>query len=329
MEKLSTEKRAAVLRSLVEGNSVASTCRIVGVSKPTVLELLVLAGEACEDYMDRMMVNLPCKFIQMDELHSFVGCKETSKRRAKNQAEGFGDVWTWTSICADTKIIPTWRVGDRSRFTAYDLCDDLSRRFSGKLQISTDGAAPYRQAVVDCFPGADFAQLIKIYGLDHEGKEVCVGATKHTVAGNPDADKISTSYVERSNLTIRMQNRRFTRRTNGYSKIIENHCHMLAVTFCHYNFCRKHQSLGKTPAVAAGIASRTMSMEELVQMIDGFHAAKLEAQFEAAFAAKFTEPRTEPTTHTPVKLIPWYLAADSGGANPPMHLRKPGIKYQD
>jgi IS1 family transposase len=277
--------------------------------------------------MDKKMVGLSCKVIQMGEIHSFVGCKE--KNKANAVGDPFGDVWTWTSICADTKIMPSWRVGDRSLNTAYDLCDDLSRRFTGKLQITTDGAAPYRQAVLDCFPGADFAQLIKIYGTDAEGKEVCTGARKVTVRGNPNADKISTSYIERSNLTIRMQNRRFTRRTNGYSKKIENHCHMLAVTFTHYNFCRKHQTLGKTPAVAAGIASSTMTMEQIVEMIDAYHAAKLDAQFEAAFAAKFTQPRTEPKTHEPVKLTPWYLDPNSGGPNPLPTYRRPGIKYQD
>ena len=327
MEKLTTEKRAAILRCLIEGSSVASTTRITGTCKEAILKLLADAGEACSEYQSEKMVNLPCKLLQMDELHSFVGCHEKNKAGAVNEHPG--DVWTWTSLCADTKIIPSWRVGDRSARTAYDYCADLCTRFSGRLQITTDGAAPYKWAILDCFGAVDYAMLVKIYGKDEAGNDAVIGISKRTIKGQPDADKISTSYIERSNLTVRMSNRRYTRRTNAFSKKLENHCHMLAVTFMSYNFCRKHLTLGTAPAVEAGVSDKIMRMEEVVEIIDGYCQRKTNAAFEAAFAARMTAPRTGPTTHEPVKLTPWYLDARSGGPNPPAWQRKPGIKYQD
>ncbi len=325
MEKLSVSKRAAILRTLVEGSSVASTCRINGVNKETSMNLIKAAGEACADYMSAQMVNLPCKVVQLDELWSFVGCKEKTKASAVGQHPG--DVWTWTSICADTKLIPSWRVGDRSARTAFDFCGDLAGRFNGDIQITTDGAAPYRFPVCSVFPDAHFAQLIKIYGTDEEGKEICIGARKCTVQGQPEAALISTSYVERSNLTVRMVNRRFTRKTNAFSKKLEAHCNMLAITFTAYNFTRKHLTLGTTPAVAAGVAGRIMRMEEIVEMVDAYAKRKQDEAFEAEFA-KLTPLRTEPKSYEPVKpLVPWYLDKDSGGPNP--IYRKPGVRYQD
>jgi IS1 family transposase len=325
MEKLPTAKRAAVLRCLIEGNSILSTSRIVGVAKNTIIDYLEEAGEACNEYQSKVMVDLPCKELQLDEVWSFVGCKEKNKASAINEHPG--DVWTWTAICADTKLIPSWRVGDRGWKTAWDFCHDLAGRFSGHLQISTDGHPSYRFAVGQAFGDVDFAQLIKIYGKDGNGNDVCVGARKVRRRGNPDMSCVSTSYVERSNLTVRMTNRRFTRLTNGFSKKLENHNLMLAVCFMSYNFCRNHGTLKMTPAQAAGIADKQWTLEDVADMIEAHHAEKAEASFEAAFAEmKWTAPRREPKAYEPRKpLTPWYLNKDSGGPN--SAVQKAGITY--
>jgi IS1 family transposase len=325
MEKLSTAKRAAILRCLIEGNSILSTSRITGAAKNTIIDYLAEAEEACSDFHDKTMVSLPCKEIQLDEIWSFVGCKEKVKANAKGQHPG--DVWTWTSICADTKLIPSWRVGDRGMSTAYAFCHDLSGRFSGHLQITSDGHAAYRWAVGANFNDVDFAQLNKIYGKDSKGNEIVTGIRKTPVFGTPDIDKVSTSYVERSNLTIRMTNRRFTRLTNGFSKKLENHCHMLAVCFMSYNFCRKHGSIKKTPAQAAEIADKQWTLEDVVEMIERYQTAKVNAAFEAAFEAKWTKPRNVPKSFTPQKpKTPWYHDPESGGPNPAV--KKEGIAYE-
>jgi hypothetical protein len=194
-----------------------------------------------------------------------------------------------------------------------DFCADLGRRFSGTVQVTSDGHPAYKFAVGSGFDlnRTHFAQLIKIYGKDDEGRDVVIGAEKVPVFGTPNIELVSTSYVERSNLTIRMGNRRFTRLTNAFSKKLENHCHMLAVTFMHYNFCRKHTTLKTTPAVAAKVSDHQWTLEEVVEMIDALFVAKVEAEFEAAFAAKLTPLRTRPKTYAPTPKdrlpIPWYL----------------------
>lgn len=326
MEKLSTDKRSQVLRCLIEGSSIRSTERITGVAKSTILRYLAEAGEACSAFLDEKMQGLPCDTLQLDEVWSFVGCHEKNKEGAVNEHPG--DVWTWTAICADTKIIPSFRVGDRSADTAFDFCRDLSGRFSGHLQITSDGLQSYRFGIGHNFPDADFAQLVKIYGRDDQGNEIVTGIKRQVIQGSPNPDKISTSYVERSNLTIRMTNRRFTRKTNAFSKKLEAHCHMLAVCLVSYNFCRKHQTLKTTPAVAAEIADHIYSMEEIVEIISKFQERKEEANFEAAFSnLKFTAPRKGPIQPAE-KLLPWYLDPESGGPNPPAGERKPGIRYE-
>lgn len=236
MQTLATSQRAAILRCLIEGNSILATSRITGAAKNTIVKLLVQAGEACAAYQSAKMVDLPCKVLQLDEIWSFVGCKEKAKASAVDQRHP-GDVWTWTSICAETKLIPAWRVGDRTQRTAYDFCDDLSRRFKGEIQITSDGLSAYKFAIGATFnlDRTHFAQLVKIYGKDEDGRDVVVRIERQPVFGTPNIDLVSTSYVERSNLTIRMGNRRFTRATNAFSKKLENHGHMLAVTFMHYN----------------------------------------------------------------------------------------------
>lgn len=322
MKKLTTEKRAAILRCLIEGNSILSTSRITGAAKASIIKFLAQAGEACAAYQSKTLRNLDSRVLQLDEVWSFVGCRE------KNKAEAVmphpGDVWTWTAIDAETKLIPAFRVGDRSARTANDFCADLATRFSGELQITSDGHPAYRAAVGTHFENAHFAQLIKIYGQDDEGKDVCIGSRKEPVFGNPDMALVSTSYVERANLGIRMGNRRFTRLTNAFSKKLENHVHMLAIGFMHHNFSRKHQTLGTSPAVAAGVADHVWTMKEIVEMMDAYFEEQDAAQFERAFAEQahtvrnWTPRRSTPKSYTPTPKdqipVPWYL--DPNGKEP-------------
>ncbi len=314
MKKLSTQKRASILRCLIEGNSVLSTARIVGVDKNTILKFLVEAGEACAAYQQKTLRNLPCKVIQLDEIWSFVGCREKAKDSAVNQHPG--DVWTWTSICAETKLAPAWRVGDRSSRTAMDFCADLASRFNGEIQITSDGHPAYKMAVASNFDmeRTHFAQLVKIYGKDEQGRDIVVGAQRQPVFGLPDINLVSTSYVERHNLTIRMRNRRFTRLTNAFSKKLENHADMIALTMMDYNFCRKHATIKTTPAVAAGVTHHQWTFEEVVAMIDRDTEASNRVKADAVFAAAIantTPQRTHPKSYTPTPKdqlpVPWYL----------------------
>jgi len=283
MEKLTTQKRAAVLRCLIEGMSIRATSRITGTAKNTIANLLEQTGEACAAYQSENFRNLPCKVMQLDEVWSFVGCRDKNKTEAIGPHPG--DVWTWTSICAETKLIPAWRVDDRSTRACVDFCEDLGQRFSGTIQVTSDGLAAYSFAVRRAFDEVHFAQLVKWYGKDEQGMDVVIRAEKQPVCGQPNMDLVSTSYVERSNLTLRMGNRRFTRLTNAFSKKIENHRHSLAITFMHYNFCRKHSTIKTTPALAAGMADHQWTLEEVIEMTDAYFVAKEEAMFEAAFAA--------------------------------------------
>ena len=250
--------------------------------------------------------------LQLDELWCFVGCREKTKATAINQHPG--DVWLWTAIDAETKLIPAWRVGDRSSRTAMDFCADLSTRFNGSLQISSDGHPAYKMAVGSNFDldRTSFAQLVKIYGKNEQGFDVCVGSRKDPVFGTPDIELVSTSYVERSNLTLRMTNRRYTRLTNAFSKKLENHGHMIALGLFSYNFCTKHGTLKTAPAVAAGVAGHVWTMDEVVRMIDAHFADKVNEQFAAAFATmNITPKRTYPKSYTPTPKselpVPWYL----------------------
>jgi IS1 family transposase len=317
MKKLATQKRAAILRCLIEGNSVRATVRITGAAKDTVLALLERAGEACLAYQDEHLTNLPCDELQMDEIWSFVGCREAVKSKAVGQHPG--DVWTWTALCPKTKVIPAWRVGDRSHRTAFAFCADLSKRVKQDLQITTDGHPAYQWAIGANFKRVNYARLVKIYGKDDAtGRDVVIGAKPEAVFGNPDMSRVSTSYAERSNLTIRMGNRRFTRLTNGFSKKLSNHRHQLAITFMHYNFCRKHMTLKQTPAQAAGVADHQWTLEEVVEMMDAHFEAKLTAEFERAFDEKYTSLRTMPKSYAPVAKqteLPWYL--DTSRETPP------------
>jgi len=275
MNKLSKERRAQILRCLVEGNSVRSTCRITGAEKRTVLRLLVAAGKTCAEYQDKVLRNLKCRRVQCDEIWSFVQMKQKTAKRHGIETFGVGDVWTWTAIDADTKLVPCWFVGGRDGGAAYELMSDLESRLAHRVQLTTDGHNAYLSAVEDTFGyrGVDYAMLVKLYGPDPQEDEKryspakCIGCEQHKVFGNPDPDHISTSYVERQNLTMRMGMRRFTRLTNAFSKKVENHCYMVALHFMWYNFGRVHQTLRVTPAMEASVADHVWTVEEIVDLI--------------------------------------------------------------
>lgn len=275
MNKLTQAKRVQIISALVEGNSIRATCRMTGVAKGTVLKLLVDLGKACASYQDRTLRNLPCKQIQCDEIWSFCYAKEKNVPEEMRGTLGFGDVWTWTAIDADSKLIVSYLVGGRSAEYAKKFIDDLASRLAHRVHLTTDGHKAYLQAVEGAFGAdVDYAVLEKIYAAPpREGQAryspaECCGTRKIKVKGNPDMRQASTSFVERQNLTMRMSMRRMTRLTNAFSKKIENQAHAVALHFMHYNFCRIHQTLRVTPAMEAGIADHVWSLEELAGLID-------------------------------------------------------------
>ncbi|MEO1347109.1 MAG: IS1 family transposase, partial [Pseudomonadota bacterium] len=277
MRQLPTEKRALILELLVEGNSMRSTSRLAKVSINTVTKLLVDAGEACAAYHDDAVRGVKAKRVQCDEIWSFWYAKQKNVKAAKAAPHGAGDVWTWTAIDADSKMILAYEIGDRSAETAYDFMLNLSRRIDGHMQLTTDGHNAYLKAVESVFAGdIDYAMLEKQYGKPDGGKgherkyspNVCTGAKKKPITGRPDEAYINTSYVERQNLTMRMGMRRFTRLTNAFSKKLQNHLHMLSLYFVHYNSVRIHKTLKVTPAMAAGVTESLHDMEWIVGLID-------------------------------------------------------------
>lgn len=274
MNRLSTKERAQIIGMMVEGNSIRSITRMTGVSKNTVAKLLVDVGTACDDYLDQNLKNLPCKRIQCDEIWSFVGCKEKNVPQEWKGQLGLGDVYTWTAICADTKLIAGYLVGRRTVEAGHAFIADLKDRLANRIQLSTDGLKIYLDAVDNAFGSEiDYAMLTKLY-TNPTGKKAevryssgeCCGTIKGTVCGDPDPKHINTSYVERQNLTMRMGMRRFTRLTNAFSKKLENHCFALAIYFMHYNFGRIHSSLRVTPAMEAGISDHVWTLEEIASL---------------------------------------------------------------
>lgn len=248
---------------------------MTGAAKGTVLKLLRDLGYACWAYQDRVLRDLPCRRIQCDEIWTFVGAKAKNIPEEKRGEFGRGDVWTWTAICADTKLVPSFMIGPRDADMARSFMFDLASRMSGRIQLTTDGHASYLYAVEDAFgpEGVDYAMLVKLYGSDPEAETRysparCTGCRPEAKLGSPDMLHVSTSYVERQNLTMRMSMRRFTRLTNAFSKKVENLEHAVALHFMHYNFCRIHQSLRVTPAMEAGVADHVWSLEELVGLLD-------------------------------------------------------------
>ena len=269
---ISMDKKIAVLSALVEGCSVRSTGRLTGVSKGAVLRLLVAVGAACTEYHDRMVRNVTAKRVQVDEIWSFVGCKQKNVTEAKMEAGICGDVWTFTAIEAQNRLILSWLAGRRDAGCATEFLRDVANRLANRVQLTTDGHKMYLTAVPDAFANdIDFAQLVKIYGSDPEGAiryspAQCLGTKREPVIGTPDPEHISTSYVERQNLNMRMNMRRFTRLTNAFSKKLENHVAMLALFHMHYNFCRIHPTLRVTPAMEAGITSQPWSIHDIASL---------------------------------------------------------------
>jgi IS1 family transposase len=277
MNKLPLEKRVAVLSALVEGNSLRSTSRMVGVSINTVTKMLVDAGNACAKYQREVMKDLPCHRLQLDEIWSFCAMKQKNIPAERRDEFGIGDVWTWVAICAESKLVPCWLVGLRDSCHAVAFVKDLASRLTNRVQVTSDGLRTYIEAMEQGFGGAvDYAMLVKIYSPEGSKQSPetryspgeCCGTETNIVTGQPEEAHISTSFVERQNLTMRMKMRRFTRLTNGFSKKFENHEHSVALHFFHYNFIRRHQTLRMPPALKAGVADHWWTLEELAELIE-------------------------------------------------------------
>lgn len=276
MNRLSTERRAQVIGALVEGNSIRATVRMTGAAKNTVTKLLVDIGEAASAYMNETLVDLPSRVIECDEIWSFVRAKSKNVPPGMLENEA-GDVWTWVAIDADTKLVPSYYIGGRSADDGYRFLSDLAGRLSNRVQLTTDGHRAYLNAGEGAFGSdIDYAMLVKIYGIPPEAERrytppECLGTDTIIVQGDPDRERISTSYVERQNLPMRMGMRRFTRLTNGFSKKVENLTAAVALHFLHYNFARPHKSLSKpyptTPAMAAGVADHVWKLEEIAGLL--------------------------------------------------------------
>ncbi|HET8954760.1 MAG TPA: IS1 family transposase [Solirubrobacterales bacterium] len=278
MNRLTTAQRARIIGCLVEGNSIRATVRMTGAAKNTITKLLADLGEACAEYQDGVFQDLPCSVVEADEIWSYCYAKQKNVPEQFKGTPGYGDVWTFTAICADTKLAPSWLVGERTKYDAAIFLEDLASRMAGRVQLSTDGHPMYESSVYQAFRNdVDWAVIQKNYASDPSqgGKyspPVCTGTKRRVLKGDPDPDRISTSYVERQNLTMRMGMRRFTRLTNGFSRKIENLAHAVSLHFCHYNFARPHQTLKerypRTPAMAAGVADHIWSLEEIAALLD-------------------------------------------------------------
>lgn len=274
MYRINPAKRAQVIAALVEGNSIRATVRMTGVSKNAIQRLMAVLGPACEEYQKRVLRNLTCKRVQCDEVWSFCYAKQKNVPADKQGQFGYGDIWTWTALCADTKLIVSWKIGTRGASTAYALMHDLASRLANRIQLTTDGHRVYADAVESAFGSdIDYAMLVKLYGNDSETESryspgEFVSCRTIPMAGRPKQRDISTSFVERQNLTMRMQMRRFTRLTNAFSKKIQNLGYAVALHFMHYNFCRVHQTLRVTPVMEAGIADHVWEIDEIVALLD-------------------------------------------------------------
>jgi IS1 family transposase len=273
MNKLNKERQTQIVSALVEGNSLRATARMCHADVHTVQWLLEDIGRACAGYMDKALRNLTCKRIQCDEIWTFCYAKEKNVPEEKRGQFGYGDVWTWVAIDPDTKLVPSFMVGDRGAITARMFMEDLASRLKSRIQLTTDGHRVYLNAVENAFgSNVDYAMLVKMYGTDAEAETryspaECIGCQTVGIMGRPDPKHISTSHVERQNLTMRMKMRRFTRLTNAFSKKVENHVAALALHYMHYNFCRVHQTLRVTPAMEAGITDHVWGIDEIVSLL--------------------------------------------------------------
>jgi IS1 family transposase len=281
MNKLPNEKRAQVLQMMAEGIALRAITRLTGISRTTLIKLLEDAGQAFSEYQDRTLVNLSCKRVQVDEAWAFCYAKQKNVATAKAAPVCAGDIWTWVGLDAETKLVASFYVGGRDGDAALVFMDDLAKRLANRVQLTSDGHKAYLEAVEGAFGGdIDYAQLVKLYGPTSESAKGryspadCTGIKKTPIEGKPDPKYISTSFVERSNLSIRMGNRRMTRLTNAFSKKAENHAHMMAIYFMHYNFVRIHQTLKITPAMAAGVTPKLWELSDMVAVLEDWEAAK-------------------------------------------------------
>ena len=275
MNKLDHAARSQILHLLCEGSSIRAITRLTGASKNTVIKLMVDAGKACAAYHDEYVRNLKTKRCQVDEIWSFTAAKAKNVARMKKPVDGAGDTWTWTAIDANSKLIISWHVGTRDSGCAMRFMDDLRSRLGNRVQLTSDGHKAYLEAVEGAFGGdIDYGMLVKLYGQPFEGEArryspaTCIGARKSAIEGNPDPKHISTSYVERQNLNVRMHNRRFTRLTNAFSKKLENHAWSVALFTTFYNFVRIHKTLRVTPAMAAGVTDRLWEIGNVVALVE-------------------------------------------------------------
>jgi IS1 family transposase len=274
MNTLKKEKQRQVVVALVEGNSIRATSRMTGIAKGTVIKLLADLGKACAEYQDKVFGNLKCSKIQCDEIWAFVYAKEKNVPEDKKGQFGYGDVWTFTALDEETKLVPTWHIGRRDLQDATIFMKDLAGRLKNKVQLTTDGHKMYLEAVEDAFGSEiDFSQLVKIYGKSEESQTryspaKCIGAEKIKINGTPKDEDVSTSYVERQNLSMQMGMRRFTRLTNGFSKKALNLFYAESLYFMHYNFCRIHQTLRMTPAMKAGATDRLWDIEDILALLN-------------------------------------------------------------
>lgn len=275
MNKLNNKKRAQLITVLSEGNSLRATARICDVAFNTVLKFIPAIGKVCAEYQNEVMRDLPCQRIQCDEIWSFCYAKEKNVPEDKKGKWGYGDVYTWVALCADSKLVPSWYIGKRDAVSANIFMQDIAKRMKYRVQLTTDGHRAYLDAVENAFGiDVDYSQLVKLYGKEREEREVrysppqCVGTKPIKINGNPDTKSVSTSYVERQNLTMRMSMRRFTRLTNAFSKKIENHAFHIALHYMYYNFIRIHKTLRVTPAMAAGVTNHLWSVEEIAELLN-------------------------------------------------------------
>ena len=275
MNKLSTDRRAALLSALVEGNSVRATARMTDTAFNTVLKFVVDIGTVCRTFYDQSMRGLSCRRIQADEIWQFCYAKDKNVPASMRGLPGIGSVWTWVALDADTKLVPAFHVGTRDAGCAYEFMNDLAGRLTHRVQLTTDGHRAYLSAVDMAFGfhQIDYAMLVKLYGAEPEGEKryspaTCLGTRREVISGDPDEEHVSTSYVERQNLTMRMGMRRFTRLTNAFSKKVENLEHALALHYVHYNFVRIHKTLRCTPAMEAGITDRLWSVRDITALLE-------------------------------------------------------------
>jgi IS1 family transposase len=274
MNRLTLEKRTQIIGLLVEGNSLRGTSRLADVSINTVTKLLVDIGAACQKYHDEHVQGIKSKRVQCDEIWSFVYGKDRNLPEHLRGKFGVGSIWTWVALDAESKLAISWLVGNRDAAYAYTFMQDVAARLKDRVQLTTDGLKVYLEAVEGAFgTEIDYAQLVKLYGPSIEGEHryspaECTGTQRQTITGNPKVKHISTSFVERQNLTMRMNMRRFTRLTNAFSKKVENHAHAIALHFMYYNYVRIHKTLRVTPAMAAGLTQRLWSIEDLARLLE-------------------------------------------------------------